>query len=147
MKKRSSRVAPVLPRTNAFRQMLLERRQALQDEVAARVKAGRRGRPQEGGDGMEDSAADVEGDISLSLIQMQTETLTRIDQAMLRLDAGQYGLCAECGDEISEKRLMALPFAVRCQPCEQSREGVQGSIQKRAQQQGNFWHFANTAGS
>ena len=42
----------------------------------------------------------------------------RIDDALVRLDAGQYGSCLECAREISERRLRALPFAVRCQACE-----------------------------
>jgi DnaK suppressor protein len=35
-----------------------------------------------------------------------------------------YGDCFECGDEIAEARLRALPFAVRCRECEQSREAA-----------------------
>lgn len=138
---------PASRRTNAFRQMLLERRKVLQDEVAERIRAGREGRPDVGGDGLEDAAADVQGDISLSLVKMQAETLARIDQALSRVDLGQYGRCAECGDDIAERRLNALPFAVRCQSCEQVREDVLAPLQKRAQEQGNFWHFSSTAGS
>ena len=33
-----------------------------------------------------------------------------------------YGYCSDCGGEISEQRLRALPFAVRCKDCEESRE-------------------------
>ena len=40
----------------------------------------------------------------------------------MRLDAGKYGSCLECAREISERRLRALPFAVRCQACEDCRE-------------------------
>jgi len=134
-------------RTDTFRQMLLDRRQVLQLEVAERLKAGRAGRSTEGGDMLDDTADAVQGDISLSLIQIHAETLTRVDHALTRLDAGQYGLCTECGDEISVQRLNALPFAVRCQSCEQTREQAQNHIRRRAQQQGNFWLFSDRAGS
>ena len=96
---------------------------------------------------LDDTADAVQGDISLSLIQIHAETLTRVDHALTRLDAGQYGLCTECGDEISVQRLNALPFAVRCQSCEQTREQAQNHIRRRAQQQGNFWLFSDRAGS
>ena len=134
-------------RADTFRRMLLERRRALQHEVDERLKAGRAGRNSEGGDMLDSTAADVQGDIALSLIQMHADTLTRVDLALVRLDAGQYGLCTECGDEISVQRLNALPFAVRCQSCEQSREQAQNHIRRRAQQQGNFWLFSDRAGS
>jgi DnaK suppressor protein len=139
-------VAPPI-RTDVFRQMLLERRRVLQEEVDQRLKAGRAGRNAEGGDMLDSTAADVQGDIALSLVQMHAETIARVNHALGRLDAGQYGLCTECGDEISVQRLNALPFAVRCQSCEQTREQAQNHIRRRAQQQGNFWLFSDRAGS
>lgn len=146
---RLKKLSPVL-RTDTFRQMLVERRQALKQEVDERIKlqrAGRAGRDAESGDMLDSTSADVQGDIALSLIQMHAETIARVDQALVRLDAGQYGLCTECGDEISVQRLNALPFAVRCQSCEQTREQAQNHIRRRAQQQGNFWLFSDRAGS
>jgi DnaK suppressor protein len=53
---------------------------------------------------------------------MKAETLTKINDALNRLEEGTYGYCAECGGEISDKRLRALPFAVRCKECEEGRE-------------------------
>lgn len=50
------------------------------------------------------------------------QDVARIDDALMRLDAGKYGSCLECAREISEQRLRALPFAVRCQACEERRE-------------------------
>ena len=53
---------------------------------------------------------------------MKAETLNKINEALARLEDGRYGLCFECGDEIAEARLRALPFAVRCKDCEEARE-------------------------
>jgi DnaK suppressor protein len=55
---------------------------------------------------------------------MKTETLTKIDEALSRLEEGAYGYCFECADEIAPQRLRALPFAVRCKDCEQARENA-----------------------
>jgi DnaK suppressor protein len=57
--------------------------------------------------------------------RMRSETLIRIDAALVRLDAGQYGLCAVCDEPIGHGRLRALPFTPRCEPCEQRRERTQ----------------------
>jgi DnaK suppressor protein len=109
-----------------LRRILTERRRALQDEVQTRIRDGRSGRHKEVSDDLEYTDTDVQGDIELALLQMRAETLARIDEALARLDAGQYGLCFDCAGEIAERRLRALPFAVRCQACEERRERDQG---------------------
>ena len=75
-------------------------------------------------DEVESTEADIQDDIEFSLLQMKTETLNKVGEALLGLDVGTYGYCDECGEEISEQRLRALPFAVRCKNCEEAREGV-----------------------
>ena len=72
----------------------------------------------------ERSELDLQDDIGFALIQLKTEMLNQIDAALRRLDEGNYGDCFECGAEIAEARLRALPFAVRCRDCEQSREAA-----------------------
>lgn len=76
-------------------------------------------------DAAETSEADIQDDIEFALIQMKTETLTKIEEALRRLEEGTFGYCFECGEEISERRLRALPFAVRCKDCEEARENAQ----------------------
>ena len=75
-------------------------------------------------DGVEVSEADVQEDIELAVVQLKTEMLGRIDEALARLRNGEYGFCLDCRAEISEKRLRAQPFAVRCRACEESHEAV-----------------------
>ena len=57
--------------------------------------------------------ADTQRDIDFALVEMKAETLDQINQALSRLDEGAYGYCLECGEEIPERRLRALPFAIR----------------------------------
>jgi DnaK suppressor protein len=82
-------------------------------------------------DAAETSEADIQDEIELALIQMKSETLHKIEEALKRLEENSYGNCFECGDEISERRLRALPFAVRCKDCEEARE----IAEQRARQQ------------
>ena len=116
-------------RTARLRQMLNERRREVQHIVQSRVREGRADRPTVG-DEIERSDAGLHEDIDLALLQMRVETLIRIDEALVRLDAGKYGSCFECAGEIADLRLRALPFAVRCLPCEQQREQAQQLTRK-----------------
>jgi DnaK suppressor protein len=69
-------------------------------------------------DAAESSEIDIQDDIGFALIQLKAETLNKINTALRRIDEGDYGDCFECGGEIAEARLRALPFAVRCRDCE-----------------------------
>jgi DnaK suppressor protein len=71
----------------------------------------------------EQSVDDFVQEVDFALMQMKSETLLRIDEAILRLEDGTYGLCTECGTEISEARLQALPFAPLCRGCQEEVEG------------------------
>ena len=76
-------------------------------------------------DAAETSESDIQDDIEFALIQMKAETLNKIEEALRRLEESTFGYCCECGDEISERRLRALPFALRCKDCEEARELAQ----------------------
>ena len=106
--------------------ILEERRREIMSEVQGRmrdVRAEGAGSAVQGVlDAAESSELDIQDEIEFALIQMKAETLNKIDEALRRLEEGTYGYCFECGDEISEKRLRALPFAVRCKDCEEARE-------------------------
>ena len=113
-------------RYSDLKRMLDERRREILSEVQGRIRDQREadtwGKVHEVLDAGESSEADIQEDIEFALIQMKTETLTKINDALGRLEEGTYGYCSDCGGEISEKRLRALPFAVRCKECEETRE-------------------------
>jgi DnaK suppressor protein len=88
-------------------------------------------------DAGESSEADIQEDIEFALIQMKSETLQRINEALRRLEEGKYGFCYECGEEIAEPRLRALPFAVRCKDCEEAREQAEQRERLMAQRRGS----------
>jgi DnaK suppressor protein len=134
-------------RNAGLRQMLSERRRELQDHVQSRIRDGRTSRPTEVGDELDVSDAEIWGEIEFALLQMRAETLTRIDEALSLLDAGEYGSCVDCDDEIAERRLRALPFAVRCQACEERREVLQGQARRLAQRGGSLSLFSDVVSS
>jgi DnaK suppressor protein len=116
--------AKTTSRYNELRKMLEDRRRELMNEVQGKMRDVRsaEGKDREVLDQGESSEVDIQDDIEFALIQMKSETLNKIDAALRRLEEHTYGNCFECGDEISEARLRALPFAVRCKDCEEARE-------------------------
>jgi DnaK suppressor protein len=56
------------------------------------------------------------------------------------LDEGSYGTCAECAGEIAGRRLRALPFAMRCQDCEDRREQCEQERDAEARQRERRHH-------
>jgi len=63
------------------------------------------------------------------------------------LKAGKYGSCVDCEGEIAEQRLRALPFAVRCQACEETRETQGRHEQQLAQRHGSLSLFSDVVRS
>ena len=131
MKKTSTVVTEATPKSrySELKRMLEERRREIQAEVKGKMRdvrsEGAWGGKQEVFDAVESSESDIQDDIEFALIQMKSETLNKINDALVRLDQGSYGNCFECGEEIAEKRLRALPFAVRCKDCEEAKEAVE----------------------
>jgi DnaK suppressor protein len=113
-----------------LKQMLDNRRREIQAEVQGKMRGVREegawgGKLNEVLDAVESAEADIQEDIELALVQMKSETLNKINDALARLEHGNYGYCFDCGEEIAEKRLRALPFAVRCKDCEEARENAE----------------------
>lgn len=127
-------------RREDLKRMLEDRRREILSEVQEKIRDAR----SESGwakndvlDAGESSEADIQEDIEFALIQMKAETLNKINEALTRLEEGAYGYCFECGEEISEQRLRALPFAVRCKECEEARELAEQRERMLAQRRGS----------
>jgi DnaK suppressor protein len=125
--------------------MLEERRREILNEVQGRIRDQREadawGKVNEVLDAGESSEADIQEDIEFALIQMKAETLTKINDALTRLEEGAYGYCFDCGGEISDQRLRALPFAVRCKDCEEVREVAAEREKQLARRSGPAFFF------
>lgn len=71
--------------------------------------------------------------LSLSLEKLQTsleqsdiDELKMIDEALSRINKGEYGVCVECGQHIAPLRLETFPYAARCIVCQEALEGELG---------------------
>ena len=52
-----------------------------------------------------------------ALEQAAKQEIKKINHALARIEAGEYGICIECGEPIPEKRLIALPYTEHCVAC------------------------------
>jgi DnaK suppressor protein len=137
-------------RYSELRRILEERRREIMSAVHEKIRDVRTegaNNPTTGVlDAAETSEADIQDDIEFALIQMKAETLHKIEEALRRLEEGTFGYCFECGEEISERRLRALPFALRCKDCEEAREMAQQKERLQSQRRGAAALFLDMQG-
>ena len=92
--------------------------EARRTELARRVARLERELDQPGDPDVEEQAATRQFDEVSERLELDAiEEIQAIDQALGRMDLGEYGLCAVCGEPISAARLRAIPYAVACAPC------------------------------
>jgi RNA polymerase-binding transcription factor len=81
-------------------------------------------------DGVKDSVdlsvQDLNKEIALRLGERSSQVVADIDQALLRIKEGTYGLCARCGRPIDERRLEVLPTARYDAACQAAIESANG---------------------
>ena len=75
---------------------------------------------------MADMASDVyERDFLLQLAAGEREALLKIDEALKRIEEGEYGYCLGCKKRIAKTRLKAVPQAAYCHDCQEKEEKKQ----------------------
>jgi DnaK suppressor protein len=76
------------------------------------------------------SVQDVNQETALRMGERESQMVADIDQALLRIDEGTYGVCQKCGKPIDERRLEAVPTArydAECQTIIETSEGMAAS--------------------
>ncbi len=68
---------------------------------------------------------DISEDINLRRLSVHRRLLVDIDDALRKIEDGTYGICEECGEEISERRIAVLPTATFCVDCQEHRERLE----------------------
>lgn len=113
-------------RKDALHRLLMEKRRELLKEIGGvlgqSLTDDQQRRLESAMDVGDQALADLERELGISLLEMRNRKRQMIDEALARLADGTYGICAECGVEISEKRLAAVPFAKLCVECQSRAE-------------------------
>lgn len=61
--------------------------------------------------------------LQVSIEEAELNEIKQIDDALERVERGEYGICVQCSEPISSKRLEIYPYAPRCISCQESLEG------------------------
>jgi DnaK suppressor protein len=105
-----------------LRQNLLEMKNKLVTEIDSELKAEREGNKDEGMDTYDLASEERDREINFILSDRERVKIKQIDDALLRLEDGSYGVCESCGLEVAEERLEAMPFTRLCRDCQQDME-------------------------
>jgi len=100
--------------------------EAKRDELLDLVRSARASE-QEGGDKEAPDLGDralstVIRDLSYQLSAAERNIMRRIDEALDRIDRGEYGICVECEKKVQIGRLDAVPWAPHCIECQELRD-------------------------
>lgn len=68
------------------------------------------------------SVVDAIQSLGLKLVDIRQNELQKMTQAQRKLEEGSYGICEDCGEEISEQRLAAMIYAIHCVDCATQKE-------------------------
>jgi DnaK suppressor protein len=113
-----------------FRKILLEQLRHHSDNVRDDQAAALETNDDGVKDAVDMSLLDVNKEIAFRLGERESQMVADIDQALLRIEEGSYGLCARCGKPIEERRLEAVPTArydARCQALIEAERGAGGT--------------------
>src|SRR5689334_25241344 len=100
-----------------YRDILEAKRDALQHSEPARSPASEPG--SKSGDWIDQSSQESDLHVRLALKQTDSKLLRAIEEAILRIDNGTYGICADCEEEIALVRLDAVPWTRVCIKCKE----------------------------
>ena len=109
-----------------FREKLLNRKKELWQEIIHKLR-------QEGAQGYQDliktlnenedlAAIYLKEEALFSLVEPKVYELDEIEQALIRIENGEYGRCIDCGKWLRLKRLKIMPWAARCRECKEKWE-------------------------
>ncbi len=105
-----------------IKEQLLRMRKALLQEVSQSMRAESDHLKHDIGDFYDHASNDRDRELALMLADREREKLTLVDDAIKRIDAGSYGICESCDEEIDKERLSVMLFTKLCLSCQEDME-------------------------
>ena len=106
----------------SMRQILIMRRDALRKALAGDLSLLKELRAQAAGDVVDAALDSAQDEISSQLAEVESRELASIENALVRMRDGQFGVCEGCSCTIPMARLTALPYATLCIDCQRESE-------------------------
>lgn len=111
-------------RVEFFRKLLGERLGALLKEAGATL-GDLTDDKENPADALDLASMESNRDFQLRIRDRERVLIRKIKEALQRIEDGEYGVCVSCGEEISEKRLIARPVATHCIDCKTEAEQLE----------------------
>ena len=102
-------------------------------------------------DMVDHAASQLDRNFELKIRERERNLIAKMEEAILRIDNVTYGICDDCGEEISEKRLIARPVTTLCIDCKtrqeqaEKRKGIAGSPNMRGNLKESFQYRQENA--
>jgi DnaK suppressor protein len=129
----AAKPAPTKPiKWDEIRLQLLELKEATLREISRSIKSGSEAKVGEEttGDIYDQASSERDRELELILSDRERQKLHNIDDALLRMKEGEYGICEECDEEIPLGRLKAMPFTRHCVKCKSDLERLQAQTRR-----------------
>jgi RNA polymerase-binding transcription factor len=105
-----------------YRRLLEEKKASLSSDLAKTRSAEEETTEEATQDIADKAVSSYTREFLYSLTDGERSTLLQIDDAIVRIDDGTYGMCINCGQPMAEKRLTAVPWAPYCVECQELAE-------------------------
>ncbi len=121
----------MVEKLDELKQMLLKMKEETLKEINRAVKSGSdlpSGEPS--GDIYDQASSERDRELGLLLGDREREKLHNIEEALMKMEEGEYGICEECEEEIPIGRLKVMPFARYCVKCKADIEKQQAQTKR-----------------
>jgi DnaK suppressor protein len=121
----------MVEKMNEMKVILLKMKEETLHEISKSLKSGSditSGEPS--GDIYDQASSERDRELGLLLGDREREKLRNIDEALLKIEEGEYGICEECEEDIPLGRLKVVPFARYCVKCKSDIEKQQAQTKR-----------------
>ena len=121
----------MVEKMDEMKAILLKMKEETLQEINKSLKSGTditSGEPS--GDIYDQASSERDRELGLLLGDREREKLRNIDEALLKIEEGEYGICEECEEEIPLGRLKVMPFAHYCVKCKSDIEKQQAQTKR-----------------
>ena len=109
-----------------IKEILLTMKKELLTDLDERIKTSDVSDQRVIGDIFDDADLEQSREFNLLLNTREKQKIKQIEQALLKLENGEYGICENCEEDIPVGRLKAMPFASLCVKCKSEQESIEG---------------------
>lgn len=100
-----------------YKEVLLERRLELNADLQRQLESGQSQDRSDAMDTIDQADSSVAADLNITRREMIARQIREIDEALEKIQRGEFGVCEGCGEDIPEGRLKARPNAIYCIQC------------------------------